>query len=55
MMSFASVKATQRALPMDALPALYGGTPVRRSLLPYGHHEVTKQDIQAVIDVLRSE
>src|SRR6478672_10326512 len=35
--------------------ALHGGTPVRSSLLPYGRQSITEQDIQAVVDVLRSD
>src|SRR6201993_2555443 len=35
--------------------ALHGGTPVRATLLPYGHQSVDEKDIQAVVDVLRSD
>lgn len=35
--------------------ALHGGRPVREALLPYGHHHLEEPDIQAVMDVLRSE
>jgi UDP-4-amino-4,6-dideoxy-N-acetyl-beta-L-altrosamine transaminase len=35
--------------------ALHGGTPVRSTLLPYGHQSVDEKDIQAVVDVLRSD
>jgi UDP-4-amino-4,6-dideoxy-N-acetyl-beta-L-altrosamine transaminase len=35
--------------------ALHGGTPVRASLLPYGHQSIDEKDIQAVVDVLRSD
>jgi perosamine synthetase len=35
--------------------ALEGGTPVRRTLLPYGRQSVDEDDIQAVADVLRSD
>jgi perosamine synthetase len=35
--------------------ALHGGTPVRTSLLPYGRQSITEQDIQAVVEVLRSD
>ena len=35
--------------------ALFGGEPVRTTLLPYGHQSLTEDDIQAVLDVLRSE
>ncbi len=35
--------------------ALFGGEPVRTTLLPYGHQTLTEPDIQAVLDVLRSD
>jgi perosamine synthetase len=35
--------------------ALHGGTPVRSTLLPYGRQSITEEDIQAVVDVLRSD
>jgi len=35
--------------------AIHGGTPVRRSYLPYGHQSVTDADVQAVVEVLRSD
>ena len=35
--------------------AIKGGAPVRASLLPYGRHSVDEADIQAVVDVLRSD
>src|SRR3954454_25227601 len=35
--------------------AIDGGTPVRASLLPYGRQSVDEADIQAVVDVLRSD
>ena len=35
--------------------AVDGGTPVRRKLLPYGRQSVDEADIQAVVDVLRSD
>src|SRR5580692_4510685 len=31
-----------------------GGTPVRKTLLPYGRQSIGEEDIQAVVDVLRS-
>ena len=37
------------------LLALDGGTPVRNTLLPYGRQAIEEDDIQAVIDVLRSD
>lgn len=35
--------------------ALYGGTPVRDTLLPYGRHSIDEDDIRAVVDTLRSD
>jgi len=35
--------------------ALYGGKPVRAKLLPYGRQAITEEDIQAVVNVLRSD
>ena len=35
--------------------AVDGGTPVRSKLLPYGRQSVDEADIQAVVDVLRSD
>ena len=35
--------------------ALHGGKPVRDTLLPYGHQTVDEDDIQAVVEVLRSD
>jgi perosamine synthetase len=35
--------------------AIDGGTPVRGSFLPYGHQSIEESDIQAVVDVLRSD
>jgi perosamine synthetase len=35
--------------------ALDGGTPVRKTLLPYGRQSIAEDDIQAVVDVLRSD
>ncbi len=37
------------------LLALEGGTPVRKTLLPYGKQSIEEDDIQAVVDVLRSD
>jgi perosamine synthetase len=37
------------------LLAVYGGTPVRKTLLPYGRQSIGEDDIQAVVDVLRSD
>ena len=35
--------------------ALHGGTPVRSTFLPYGRQSIDESDIQAVVDVLRSD
>jgi perosamine synthetase len=35
--------------------AIHGGSPVRASLLPYGRQSVDECDIQAVVEVLRSD
>lgn len=35
--------------------AIEGGKPVRATLLPYGRHQVTPEDIEAVVEVLRSD
>jgi perosamine synthetase len=35
--------------------AVDGGTPVRAKLLPYGRQSIEEDDIQAVVDVLRSD
>ena len=46
---------------MSAVPtklemlAAHGGTPVREKLLPYGRQSVDEGDIQAVVEVLRSD
>src|ERR1700693_5506592 len=46
---------------MSALPtkletlAIHGGTPVREKLLPYGRQSVDDGDIEAVVEVLKSD
>jgi len=35
--------------------AIDGGTPVRKTLLPYGRHSLGEDDVEAVIEVLRSD
>ena len=35
--------------------AIHGGTPVRNTLLPYGRQSVDEDDIQAVVETLRSD
>jgi perosamine synthetase len=44
-----------RVMPTGQELAIDGGTPTRESLLPYGHQSVGEDDIQAVVDVLRSD
>jgi perosamine synthetase len=39
----------------DDVLAVDGGTPVRKTLLPYGRQSIGEDDIQAVVDVLRSD
>jgi dTDP-4-amino-4,6-dideoxygalactose transaminase len=46
---------------MGAIPttrealAIHGGVPVRETLLPYGKQSIDDDDVQAVVDVLRSD
>jgi perosamine synthetase len=47
-----NMSATLQA--MEAL-ALHGGTPVRRTILPYGRQSIDEGDIQSVVEVLRSD
>jgi perosamine synthetase len=35
--------------------AIHGGSPVRASLLPYGRQSVDEADVQAVVEILRSD
>ena len=35
--------------------AIHGGTPVRETLLPYGRQSLDEEDIQAAVDVLKSD
>src|SRR5580692_9519424 len=37
------------------VPAIDGGTPVRKTMLPYGRQSISEDDIQTVVDVLRSD
>jgi len=37
------------------LLAIHGGSPVRNTLLPYGRQSIDQNDIQAVVDTLRSD
>ncbi len=41
--------------PSPARLALHGGAPVRAAMLPYGRHSVEEADVEAVVDVLRSD
>jgi perosamine synthetase len=41
--------------PSKELLAVDGGTPVRSTLLPYGRQSIAEDDIQSVVDVLRSD
>lgn len=40
--------------PSTELLAIDGGPPVRKTFLPYGRQSIDEEDIQAVVDVLRS-
>lgn len=43
-------------IPVTQQPlAILGGSPVRATYLPYGHQSIDETDIQAVVDVLRSD
>src|SRR5271155_577644 len=50
-----------RTASMSALPtkletlAIHGGTPVREKFLPYGRQSLDDADVQAVVDVLKSD
>src|ERR1035441_4239501 len=50
-----------RTASMSALPtkletlAIHGGTPVREKLLPYGRQSLDEADVQAVVEVLKSD
>lgn len=39
----------------DAMLAINGARPIRDRMLPYGHQSITEEDIQAVVNVLRSD
>src|SRR5690348_18273574 len=41
--------------PVKEALALYGGTPVRTEFLPYGRQSIDEDDIQAVVETLRSD
>lgn len=45
----ATITPTREAL------ALHGGKPVRDTLLPYGRQSIDEQDVQAVVETLRSD
>jgi perosamine synthetase len=44
-----------RVTPAQQALAIDGGSPVRDTLLPYGHQSIDEKDIQAVVKVLRSD
>jgi perosamine synthetase len=50
-------KRSMSALTLTKLEtlALHGGTPVREKLLPYGRQSLDDADIQAVVEVLKSD
>ena len=41
--------------PVSEVPAILGGSPVRKTLLPYGRQSIDERDIQAVVETLRSD
>lgn len=43
------------SVPTREALAIHGGTPVRKTLLPYGRQSIDEDDIQAVVDTLRSD
>jgi len=43
------------ASPIKEMLAIHGGTPVRKTLLPYGRQSIDESDIQAVTETLRSD
>jgi perosamine synthetase len=43
------------AISKKDLPAIEGGSPVRKTLLPYGHQTLGPQEEKAVLEVLRSD
>ncbi len=43
------------SLPENKRLAIHGGTPVRHKLLPYGRHSLDSADIDAVVEVLKSD
>jgi len=49
-----SITTHPKAASDEAL-AIHGGTPVRKTLLPYGRQSISESDIAAVTDVLRSD
>jgi len=49
-----AISVSPQALAFQSL-AFNGGSPVRASFLPYGRQSVDETDIQAVVDVLRSD
>jgi perosamine synthetase len=43
------------ALVRSKVLAMHGGSPVRKTLLPYGRQSIDESDIQAVVETLRSD
>src|SRR5437667_7185033 len=43
------------SVPTREALAIHGGTPVRSTLLPYGRQSIDEEDVQAVVDTLRSD
>jgi len=41
--------------PVSEVLAIHGGSPVRKTLLPYGRQSIDESDIQAVVETLRSD
>src|SRR6478736_488242 len=41
--------------PVRETLAIHGGTPVRNTFLPYGRQSIDEEDIQAVVNTLRSD
>nr|MCR5100897.1 DegT/DnrJ/EryC1/StrS family aminotransferase [Butyrivibrio sp.] len=39
---------------MDMMPAIEGGKPVREEKLYYSHQDINDKDIEAVVEVLKS-
>jgi perosamine synthetase len=53
--TFDQINIMREASVSHEVLAVDGGTPVRNQLLPYGRQSIGEDDIQAVVDVLRSD